>query len=142
MPDELPDYYFRLRENGAAVFRVDTGNRQRRIDLDQIATLNIRNGEIRPHGNHKLSSTETTTIRAWIDTRRAQLAAREIDDIQRTVEALNRTTQWAQSRATDGALADVTDSLLLAMYDLRAVLVRKTAARLASGRQQRPPPRD
>ena len=34
---DLPEYYFRIRENGAAVFRVDTENRQRRIEMEQIA---------------------------------------------------------------------------------------------------------
>ena len=55
MSTELPDYYFRVRENGAAVFRVDTENRQRRIEMDQIAVVNIKNGEIKPHGDRQLS---------------------------------------------------------------------------------------
>jgi hypothetical protein len=42
----LPDYYFRVRENGAAVFRISTENRQRRIEMDEIATVNVRNGNI------------------------------------------------------------------------------------------------
>ncbi len=33
MSGKLPDYYFRVRENGALVFRVDTENRQRRIEI-------------------------------------------------------------------------------------------------------------
>ncbi len=51
MAGELPDHYFRVRENGASVFRIDTGNRQRRIDMDPIATVNIRNGEVKPQGD-------------------------------------------------------------------------------------------
>ena len=31
MTGDLPEYYFRVRENGATVFRVDTENRQRRV---------------------------------------------------------------------------------------------------------------
>jgi hypothetical protein len=58
MAAELPDYYFRVRENGAAVFRVDTENRQRRIEMDQIAVINIRNGEVKPHGERTLSETD------------------------------------------------------------------------------------
>ncbi len=42
-------------------------------------------------------------------------------------------TQWAQSKATDEQLEDVTDRLLLAMHDLRTVLVRKKADRLTKG---------
>ena len=40
MSAQLPDYYFRVRDNGAFVFRIDTENRQRRIEMDQIAVIN------------------------------------------------------------------------------------------------------
>ena len=130
MGTELPDYYFRVRENGAAVFRVDTENRQRRIEMDQIAVINIRNGEIKPHGDRELSSEDLARIKTWMEQRAALLAARDIDDIHRAVDHMNLTTQWAQSRATDQQLEEVTDTLLLAMHDLRSVLVRKKADRL------------
>ena len=55
MTTDLPDYYFRVRENGAFVFRVDTENRHRRIEMDQIAVINISNGEVKPHGDRELS---------------------------------------------------------------------------------------
>ena len=126
----LPDYYFRVRENGAFVFRVDTENRQRRIDMDQIAVVNIRNGEIKPHGNRTLSDTDLAEIRAWMAERTALLARRGLDDIHRTIDHMNLTAQWAQSRASDDQLEDITDALLLAMHDLRSVLVRKKADRL------------
>ncbi|MDQ2089255.1 hypothetical protein [Marimonas arenosa] len=130
MATDLPDYYFRVRENGAFVFRVDTENRQRRIEMDQIAVINIRNGEIKPHGQRELTDKDMAVIRDWMAEREAVLAARDIDDIHRAVDYLNLTTHWAQSRATDAQLEDVTDVLLLAMHDLRAVLVRKKADRL------------
>jgi hypothetical protein len=126
----LPDYYFRVRENGAAVFRISTENRQRRIEMDEIATVNVRNGNIKPHGDVTLSQADLQAIQAWITERQAQLAAREVDDILRAVDHLNLTTQWAQSRATDDQLEAVTDRLLLTMHDLRTVLVRKKADRL------------
>ncbi len=127
---ELPDYYFRIRENGAAVFRVSTENRQRRIEMDEIAVVNIRNGNVKPHGDHVLSDEENSVIAEWMEERRAVLHERDIDDIHRAVDYLNLTTQWAQSRASDDDLEDVTDRLLLAMHDLRSVLVRKKADRL------------
>lgn len=130
MPGDLPDYYFRIRENGAAVFRVDTENRQRRIELDQIAVVNVRNGEIRPQGDRVLSAEDMETIRAWLTARQDVLARRDVDDIHRAVDHLNLTTQWAQSKATPDQLEEVTDALLLAMHDLRSVLVRKKAERL------------
>jgi|SRR6056297_365072 len=130
MGGDLPDYYFRVRENGAFVYRVDTENRQRRIDMDQIAVVNIRKGEIKPHGNRDLSEADLAAIREWMAERQEILAHRDIDDILRAVDYLNTTAHWAQSRATEAQLEQVTDALLLAMHDLRTVLVRKKADRL------------
>ena len=47
MTEALPEYYFRVRENGAVVFRIDTKNRMRRIEMDQIAVINIKNGDVK-----------------------------------------------------------------------------------------------
>lgn len=134
MGADLPNYYFRVRENGAAVFRVDTENRQRRIEMDQIAVINIKNGEVKPHGDRTLSEADMSEITRWMQDRATLLAQRDIDDIHRAVDHLNLTTQWAQSKATDAQLDDVTDALLLAMHDLRSVLVRKKADRLLKAR--------
>ncbi|SES31417.1 hypothetical protein SAMN04490244_11050 [Tranquillimonas rosea] len=133
MAGDLPDYYFRVRDNGAFVFRVDSENRQRRIELDQIATVNIRNGEIKPHGDRALTEEDLAEVRSWMAERRDVLARRDIDDIHRTVDHLNQTAHWAQTRATDAQLDQVTDALLLAMHDLRTVLVRKRGDRLIRG---------
>ena len=130
MAAELPEYYFRVRENGAAVFRVDTENRQRRIEMDQIAVVNIKNGEIKPHGDRSLSEQDRSTIQTWMEERLRVLAHRDIDDIYRAVDYMNLTTQWAQSKANEDQLEAVTDQLLLAMHDLRSTLVRKKADRL------------
>ncbi|GAB1477967.1 hypothetical protein MASR2M74_05100 [Paracoccaceae bacterium] len=130
MAGDLPDYYFRIRENGAVVFRVDTENRQRRIELDEIAMVNVKNGNVKPHGDRKLTPEEMAVIQDWITERQALLAERDVDDILRAVDHMNLTTQWAQARATDDQLEAVTDALLLAMHDLRTVLVRKKADRL------------
>lgn len=131
MTEALPEYYFRVRENGAFVYRVDTENRQRRIEMDQIAVLNIRNGEIKPHGDRTLSDRDMAEIRGWMEDRSALLARRDIDDIHRTVDQLNLTAHWAQTKAGEDDLEAVTDALLLAMHDLRTVLVRKKADRLS-----------
>lgn len=133
MTADLPNYYFRVRENGAAVFRVDVENRQRRIELHEIAVLNIKNGNLRPHGDMDLTDADREAIRLWFSERTERLAQREIDDILRTVDHLNLTAQWAQTRAEDAALDMVTDALLLAMHDLRTVLVRRRTERLTAG---------
>lgn len=130
MTATLPSYYFRVRENGATVFRVSMENRQRRIEMDEIATVNVKNGNIKPHGEIELTAADKAEITAWMTARQAQLAARDVDDILRTVDHLNLTAQWAQSRANDAQLDAVTDQLLMAMHDLRSTLVRKKADRL------------
>ena len=130
MSEQLPGYYFRVRENGAVVFRVDSANRQRRIEMDQIAVVNIRNGEVKPQGQITLTDTDRAAIEAWTANRKDELAGRELDDIFRAIDHMNLTTQWAQSKASDEDLEAVTDRLLLAMHDLRTVLVRKKAERI------------
>jgi hypothetical protein len=135
MSAALPEYYFRVRENGAFVFRVDTENRQRRIDMDQIAVVNTRNGEIRPHGDRQLSARDMEAIETWMADRIATLARRDIDVIHRAVDHLNLTAHWVQSKATDEQLDEVSDALLMAMHDLRSVLVRKKADQLMKSRK-------
>ncbi len=130
MSIRLPDYFFRVRENGAQVFRVDTENRMKRIEMDPIAVVNIKNGEIKPQGQRTLSETDMAEINRWMDERRTLLARRDLDDIHRTIDHLNLTAAWAQSKASDEALDEVTDALLMAMHDLRTVLVRKKADRM------------
>ncbi|PTE20373.1 hypothetical protein C5F48_17765 [Cereibacter changlensis JA139] len=130
MAGDLPEHYFRIRDNGAAVFRLDPGTRQRRLEMEQIATVNIRNGEIKPQGDRALTPEDLASIRGWIAERSALLARRELDEIRRVVEQLNLAAQWAQTKAEPAQLEEVTDRLLLAMHDLRSVLVRKAAERL------------
>lgn len=130
MAGDLPEYFFRVRDNGAFVFRVDTENRQRRIEMDQIAVVNTRKGEIKPHGERELSGDDLRAIKEWMAERATLLAHRDIDDIHRAVDYLNTTAHWVQTRATPEQLENVTDALLLAMHDLRTVLVRKKADRL------------
>ena len=134
MGAELPEYYFRVKENGAVVFKVDTENRQRRIEMDQIAVVNVNNGQIKPQGDRTLGEDDLEVIRDWMAERTATLARRTVDDIHRAIDHLNLTTQWAQSKATDAQLEEFTDDLLLAMHDLRTVLVRKKADRLSRGK--------
>lgn len=136
MSGDLPEYFFRIRDNGAVVFRIDSENRQRRIEMEEIAVANVKNGNIKPHGDRKLSPEETKLIANWISERQNTLAARDIDDILRAVDHMNLTAQWAQTRATDAQLEQVTDHLLMSMHDLRTVLVRKKAERLLAASPQ------
>lgn len=95
--------------------------------MQQIAVVNTKNGEIKPHGDRTLSDSDREAIENWLAARRAQLAERNLDDILRTVDTLNLTATWAQQSASAEELDAVSDALLLAMHDLRSVLVRKKA---------------
>lgn len=130
MPETLPDLYFRIRDNGASVFRIDAESRHQRLEMSQIAVVNLRSGKVNPQGSAVLSAPEEAAIGEWIAARQALLARRERDDILRTVDHLNLAAHWAQSRASDEDLEAVTDMLLIAMHDLRSVLVRKKSDRL------------
>jgi len=131
---DLPELYFRVRENGAAVFRISTENRERRIEMEQIAVVNTNRGDFKALGDTTLTDAEETVIANWMKARQAVLAARSMEDIHRSIDLLNLTAQWAQAKASDDQLEQVTDDLLMALHDLRNVLVRKKADRLSKAR--------
>ena len=92
-----------------------------------LLALTPANGEIKAHGDRSLSEEDLTAISTWLDDRRTLLAQRDIDDILRTVDHLNLTAQWVQTKATEADLDQVADALLMAMHDLRSVIVRRLA---------------
>jgi len=130
MNTSLPRYFFRIRENGATLFKTPEQNRQNRLEMHQIAVINIRNETVKPQGDTVLADEETKLIADWMQERKTVLEELEIDDILRTVDHLNLTAQWAQSKASDADLERVTDQLLLSMHDLRTILSRKKAERI------------
>lgn len=133
MPADLPEYYFRIRDNGASVFRIVREGRQMRLDMQEIAMVNSRNGSIRPHGDHVLSEADEAAIHSWLEARRKTLASRDEGQIAALVEQINLVTQYLQSRASPAEIDALGDDLLLAMHDLRSVLVRKKSEALAAG---------
>ena len=74
--------FYRVRDNGAAVFRADTENCQHQLELVQIAVASIRNGNVKHQGEHMPTAAERNDIDAWIEERRKLLAARKVDDIK------------------------------------------------------------
>jgi hypothetical protein len=107
--------------------------------MDEIAAVNVKNGTVRPHGDRRLTDADHAAIADWLARRQAQLATREVEDILRTVDQLNLAAGWAAGRASDAQLEAVTDALLMAMHDLRSVLVRRTSDRVAAAGAAPPP---
>ncbi len=133
MPLPDPPLYFRLRDNGATVFRIDASNRQRRLELEPIAQVSLRNGQIRPQGGREITPAERAAIAAFIEARRAELERRAQEEARRTIEAMNQLAHWLQSRAEPAEVEAIADDLLLAMHDLRQVLLRRRAEALSRG---------
>ena len=128
---DLPNLYFRVRENGAAVLRLDGENRDRRLEFEQIAVVNTNRGDFKTLGDYILTEAERQAITDWLQERLTILGAREMDDVHRAIDQINLTSQRAQAKATDDQLIEVTEQLLLAMHDLRGILVRKKADRVS-----------
>lgn len=119
------DLYYRIKDNGAVVFRIDTDNPQRRLDLKQIATVNTRNGDIKPQRGTDLSPGEKQQIESWLSKRQALQHDRAMDDVARLSDSLGQTAHWIQSRATDAEVDQAAEHLLMAMHDLRQAIVRR-----------------
>jgi len=130
MSDTLPEYYFRVKDGGCTVFRIDPDGPQRRLEMEPIASVNLGRGIYNPLGGRELIKADKVAIRQWMRSRRAVETMRQIDDVHRLVDHMNRTAHWAQGPAEDVQLDEVTEALLMAMHDLRNVLVRRKADRL------------
>lgn len=122
--------FFRIKENGASVFRVDSNNRHHRLELMHIASVNVKNSEIRPQGDYIPTETENENILAWVAKRQELNIARKENEILQTIDSLSLTAQWFQSKATEAQVERFSDDLLMAMHDLRSVIVRKKSEKL------------
>ncbi|WP_439560051.1 hypothetical protein [Roseinatronobacter sp.] len=117
-------YYFRPRPNGAMLLQIRHDPRLRRTEMHRIAGIEAATGEIRVARNHSLTDEERALIADWLE-RGNGLDGRAA----RAVSEIGHIAHWAQFRATPEELDAATQDLLLAMQDLREVLVRKLAQR-------------
>jgi len=117
-------YYFRPRPGGAMLLRIDYDPRLRRSEMHRVAGINRASGAVDVTAGHELTDKERALIDTWLAdgnglTGNAGKAAEQIGHI----------AHWAQFKASPEDLAAATEDLLLAMQDLREVLVRKAAQR-------------
>ncbi|PYE83920.1 hypothetical protein [Pseudoroseicyclus aestuarii] len=142
MAADLPELYFRLHPGGATVFRVAPDGAQRRLDLLPLAEVTLPGAAIRPLGAADLGAQDRLAIRAWIEARAEATPGPGGAPRQSAVTAINHAAHWAETKATDTDLEAASEELLLAMHDLRAVLLRKKTERLAATAPKADPPRD
>ena len=106
------------------VFRMEVANRQRRIELNKIATI-LGDGTISPHPRRVPTEIETQQIKDWWTDWQTRSDAGELDQTEQFIADLNRFTDWMARRA-DGAEVDArSDALLSALLDLRQTVVRR-----------------
>ena len=118
--------YFRHRENGVVVFRMEVANRQRRIELNQIASISQK-GEITPHKRRPPTEAEMAEIAAWQTEWAARVEAEDLNTTEKFLVELNQFTDWVQRRADHAEIDAHSDPLLMAILDLRQVVVRRLA---------------
>ncbi len=116
--------YFRIKDNGATVFRINDEVRQRRLDLQPVAEANVRNGDIKLRKDVTLTDAEKTEVTDWLNARRIELQEREIEQARLTIEHLNATANWISGKPDEAAAEEMSEGLLMAMHDLRAAIVR------------------
>ncbi len=116
--------YYRVRKQGALVFRMEVSNRRRRIELNQIAAITGKD-EIRPHKRRPPTEAEEAEIHAWWEAHKVRRDAGELNEVEVFMEELNKFTTWIDKEAPAAAVSEQSDPLLLALLDLRQVIVRR-----------------
>lgn len=124
---DRPTLYFRRKDNGAAVYRIATGEHAR-LDLQQIAVLK-QNGEVKPSGKQTPTEAELSEIAEWHDARKSEQKTRDAARVDRLIGDMNAVAQWVQANANDKQIAQSAQPILMAMHDLRTTLVRRMAGR-------------
>ena len=118
--------YFRHRENGVTVFRMEVANRQRRIELNQIASV-LGDGRIIPHKRRQPTDKELAEIETWLAAHKARQDDGSATQTDTFITQLNQFTDWVARRADPAEIDGQSDALLTALLDLRQVVVRKLA---------------
>ncbi|CUX79685.1 MAG: hypothetical protein HLUCCA05_08900 [Roseibaca calidilacus] len=118
------DYYFRPRPGGAMLLRIAYDARLRRSEMHRIAGINRATGAVNVADGHELTDPERALIDAWLASGNGMQG-----DAAKAAEQIGHIAHWAQFKASPAELAAATEELLLAMQDLREVLVRKAAQR-------------
>lgn len=126
--------YFRHHDQGARVFRMEVANRQRRIQLDQIASI-TEQGDVAPYDDRPMTDAELAEIKAEWATWRQRRDAGELKSTETFMAELNRFTDWIASDAAGVEVNGLSDELLLALLDLRQTVVRRLSDIESTGAQ-------
>ena len=121
------DYYFRPRPGGAMMLRIQYDPRLRRSEMHRIAGINRASGAVNVTDGHDLTDLERALIDTWLANGNGLTGV-----AAQAAEQIGHIAHWAQFKASPAELDAASEELLLAMQDLREVLVRKAAQRAKS----------
>ncbi|MEM9061764.1 MAG: hypothetical protein AAGD13_14995 [Pseudomonadota bacterium] len=116
--------YYRLRKQGAQVFRMEVANKQRRIELNQIASI-TQQGEIVPHKRRPANESELSEIAAWWSDWKAREGDGSLYKTELLMAELNEFTNWIAKDAPAEEVDNLSDDLLTTLLDLRQTIVRR-----------------
>ncbi len=130
----LQKLFYRVNRDGADVYRIDLQNRLKRLDLEKIAEIDIENDTIVPVDRMALSNEERDDMQNWCLARHDKLELRHQNDINRLIESMNHAANWIEHDASEAQIDQISDTVLMAMHDLRATVVRKMVNNNKSGK--------
>jgi len=130
----LQKLFYRVNRDGADVYRIDLQNRLKRLDLEKIAEIDIENDTIVPVDRMALSNEERDDMQNWCLARQDKLELRHQNDINRLIESMNHAANWIEHDASEAQIDQISDTVLMAMHDLRATVVRKMVNNNKSGK--------
>ena len=103
---------------------MEVSNRQRRIELNQIATIH-RTGEVYPHKSRTPSEAEISEMRRWWEDWQARREKGELCRTEQFMEQVAEFTNWMTKDAPQEEVDRLSDDLLMSLLDLRQTVVRR-----------------
>ena len=103
---------------------MEVANRQRRIELNQIASI-LRDGKIVPHKRREPTEAELGEIETWWADWQKKSGEDALDETEQFIAELNLFTDWVARKAPADQVDQRSDALLTALLDLRQVVVRR-----------------
>lgn len=120
----MSELYYRCRPGAASVFRIgETAGR--RVEMTQIATVNLRNGTSKPANATPPSPEEDAQIAEWTQARRAKEADARKREAETLADTMGSVTHWLRTEATEEDVDHIERRLTIAMHDLRRTLMRR-----------------
>lgn len=127
MTKPLPKLYFRVKANGATVFRIDTQNREKRLLLKSIAQINFRNLECKLSQDQEFTQDEKAEVTTWLADRSGTIEKQESENVHQLTDQMGIAAHWIQTKASDTQIEQLSNSLLLSIHDLRTTLNKRMA---------------